>query len=55
MKITLRQGLNGNKDPVLYVEVTTHPSYLKDRLIFETVDEALQKIKAWLERRTDDN
>lgn len=55
MKITLRQGKNGNKDPVLHIGITDHSNYVEDRLVCDTVEEALEKIKAWLYRRVNDN
>lgn len=55
MKITLFQSVNGNKDTTLHIGVTSHPSYLKDRLVCETVEEAIERIKAWIERRLNDS
>jgi hypothetical protein len=52
MKVAIRQGENGNGDPILYVSITDHPAYLKHCFVCSTVEEAMVKIKVWLERKT---
>jgi hypothetical protein len=47
-KIALRQSVNGNKDPVLIITLTEHPTYLKDSAVFEDQEQALNTITRWI-------
>ena len=55
MKITLRQRVNGNRDPVLYVTVTEAPEYMKGRLVLDNIEESVTKIEKWLRRNMNAN
>lgn len=50
-QIAMRQSVNGNKDPVLVVTLTDHPSYLKDSFIAGNVDHAVTLFRKWLESK----
>jgi hypothetical protein len=50
MKISMFQHLNGHKEPVLSIMVTNEPRFYSKNLVVDSVDEALIKIKQWLER-----
>jgi hypothetical protein len=51
MKITIRQTVNGNKDPVLTITITNHPAYLRDHLVCDEKDDAMLKIGRWIRNK----
>ena len=50
-KITLFQHENGNRDPMITLEVTSHPAYLKNKLTIADVDKACELVRSWLTKK----